>query len=529
MGNYKKPQPRKIEFLSDEQLLLQQKIEDAVLGQIILSSESIYLIGGDLSESLFNNEQNKLIAKAIIQLFSANKKIDLLTVVSQLKANNDLEEAGGVSKVSGLTSGVGSGQNIEVHLKLLQQDYLARYIISVCEETKARIVDNEEDVFDIYDSIQKQLEDAMKTIIRTKVSTVGEIHEEVLRDSILIGENGAASGVPTGLSLLDASTNGFQPSDLIILAGRPSMGKTAAAISMIMYPAIEQNKPVGIFSLEMSKEQLTGRIQAALSRLNVGKIINKQLTGAEILILDEKCKDLKTAPIYIDDSAAISIPQLKVKARQLVREHGVEMIIVDYLQLMKSGLRHQNREQEIAEISRGLKIIAKDLNIPIIALSQLSRNVEQRGGDKKPQLSDLRESGQIEQDADMIMFCYRPEYYGFTDYELMDNVVDSEGLFLLLIAKHRNGSLGDIPLRFVKELAHVTNHPQFMPYNMSNQQRASVNNETPSGNLTTLEVNGEENFGSFLKSSSMRPNDEFDTSREIDFTTPDLNDPANLF
>jgi len=235
------------------------------------------------------------------------------------------------------------------------------------------------------------------------------------------------------------------------------MGKTAWAVSMIMNPAIQDKRAVAIFSLEMSKEQLVSRMQSNLSEINVSKIVKKQLNMDEIKAIQRNCTPLDNAPIYIDDTPNISLIELKSKARKLVKENKVELIVIDYLQLMRSGRNINSREQEIAEISRGLKGLAKELDIPVIALSQLSRNVEGRG-DKKPMLSDLRESGQIEQDADMVIFCYRPEYYGIQQYEVGSETFPSNGLFMLLVSKHRNGELGEIPLRFIHEQTKLTNH-----------------------------------------------------------------------
>ena len=271
--------------------------------------------------------------------------------------------------------------------------------------------------------------------------------------------------------MLDNLTNGWQKSDLIIIAGRPAMGKTSISVIFAMNPAIYHNIPVAFFSLEMSSEQVVSRMQSILSEYNVSRLVKKQLKGYELPDFESRTKQLEKAPIYIDDTPSLSIFELKSKARQLVREKGVKMLVVDYLQLMQSnGGRNQSREQEIGEISRGLKAIAKELNVPVIALSQLSRGVETRGGEKKPQLSDLRESGQIEQDADMVMFCYRPEYYEMNDYEIGGQVYDTRGLFLLLVAKHRNGSLGDVPLKFIHENTNIVNHPNFLPESETLQQ-----------------------------------------------------------
>jgi replicative DNA helicase len=491
------------DFFSEKQLEAQRKVEQIVLGQILIDKEAIYRVGGDFTESLFNEPSHKLIARAIVSMYSSNERIDLLTLTNKIKTNGDLETVGGISKISELTNQVSSTQNLDEHVRILQQHYLARYLIEVSESTKFKVIEGMEDVFDVRENTQLQLEQALKTIIKNKINSVAEIHSELLRESILMTNTSATSGVPSGLKLVDAVTNGWQKSDLIILAGRPAMGKTACAISMVMSPAIDHQIPVGIFSLEMSKEQLVGRMQSILSKINVSKIVKKQLSGAEILALDNACKPLETAPIYIDDTAGISLSELKQKARVLVRDHGVKMIVIDYLQLMRSGIKTPSREQEIGEISRGLKVIAKELNVPVIALSQLSRQVENRP-DKKPQLSDLRESGQIEQDADMVIFTYRPEYYEIFDYEINNSVYQTQGLFLLLISKHRNGSLGDIPLKFIHENTHITNHELFMPQNEEKNSYSESSEE---------------------KSNSLAPNTSFDWGN--DFSNKE--DIPNLF
>jgi replicative DNA helicase len=266
------------------------------------------------------------------------------------------------------------------------------------------------------------------------------------------------------------------------------MGKTAFSISILIEPVIKQKIPVAFFSLEMAKEQVVGRIQSIMSKINVSKIIKKQLDFDELNIIVHKCDELKDAPLFIDDTPNISIMELKTKARKMVRENGVKMIVVDYLQLMRSGMKLMSREQEVAEISKGLKALAKELNIPVIALSQLSRNVEQRGGSKMPMLSDLRDSGQIEQDADMVLFCYRPEYYGQTEYDWGGTTLDTENLFMLLVSKHRNGVLGELPLTFLGEYTLVTNHTlnsalySQESYNSSTTPLIENNNSTPTLN-----------------------------------------------
>ena len=428
-------------------------IEEIVLGTIIIDKDIIHSCIQDFSESLFFSVNNKQIANAIISLYQKSIGIDLLTLVQEVrKTNNQFE----LTYITQLTSRVASTTNFEFHFKILQEDALKRLLIEVCGNGLRKTFENTEDIFKLFSETQLNLDNAIKNVVSYEVAKVGQVHNEILKVSYNCLNEGIKSGVETGLEMLDNVTNGWQKSDLIILAGRPSMGKTACAISMIMHPALEKNIPIGIFSLEMSTEQLVSRMQSYLSAVNVGRIVKKQLNLEEIHAVERNAYKLNDAPIYIDDTAALSLMALKGKARKLVNEHGVQLIVVDYLQLMRSGLNTNSRENEIAEISRGLKGIAKELNIPVIALSQLSRAVEGRS-DKKPQLSDLRESGQIEQDADMVAFCYRPEYYKIDSYEVGGSEFQTEGLFMLLIEKHRNGELGEIPLKFVHAQAKVTN------------------------------------------------------------------------
>lgn len=445
-------------FSSDKIIPNESELEKAVLGAIIIESHTIDKIMGEFNNTLFYDKPNKLICNAILQLYAENKPIDVLTIIYKLKETNDLEEVGGAFYISQLTGRVGSTANLEYHIRILQQEALRRNVITVCTNGSSKAFDNTEDIFDLYNSLQSNLDNALKQVISYEVEKIGGVHLKIIEQSYEIARTGKKSGIISGLKMLDRVTNGWQKSDLIILAGRPSMGKTAAAVSMIMNPALKENIPVVIFSLEMSSEQLVSRMQSNLSEVNVSKIVKKQLDSSEISHIFNSCQALETAPIYIDDTPNISLLELKSKCRKLVKENGVQLVVIDYLQLMRSGYNIQNREQEIAEISRGLKAIAKELNIPVIALSQLSRSVESRGGDKKPMLSDLRESGQIEQDADMVMFCYRPEYYGNEQYDLDGETFDAKGLFLLLIAKHRNGELGEIPLKFLHEQTKLVNH-----------------------------------------------------------------------
>jgi replicative DNA helicase len=458
-----------------------------------------------MNENLFFNLRCREICKSILQLYKNNDPIDILTITQKLRSIEKLEEVT-FSFVSQLTSKVASTANFDAHFKILQEYALRRQLIQACSKGVRHSYDETQDVFDLVSEVQNDVDSALKNVITYQISNVGDIHQEILKKSIELVDSDARSGVPTGLRLLDNVTNGWQESDLIILAGRPSMGKTAAAISMAIFPAITQNIGIGIFSLEMSKSQLTSRMQSIISGVNVGRIVKKQLTIDEIIQIDTRARDLNTAPLFIDDTPNISIQEFKGKARKMVREMGCKLIIVDYLQLMRSGMKTNSREHEIAEISRSLKAVAKELNVPVMALSQLSRAVESRGGDKKPLLSDLRESGQIEQDADMVCFCYRPEYYNIDNYEVGNENFNTHGLFLLIVAKHRNGELGEIPLRFLHEQTKLVNYEysnfeHFEPINFFEKSK-EVNVEQTEKSSTFVQEAQIENEGNSLSKLS---------------------------
>jgi len=458
MSNYKKKK-EELPVNYDGQLAPQEiELEESVLGTILLEGGILNKYISEFTPNLFYLEKNKHIAEVISELYVEQTGVDMLTVIQKLKKNGTLEKVGGAFYVTTLTTRVASSAHFEYHLRILQQEALKRNIIQVCSAGVRKAFDTQEDIFDVFQELQTGIDGALKAVMHYEVKKVKEIHNQIIAESLDISSKGTKSGVPTGLRMIDNLTNGWQKSDLIVIAGRPSMGKTAAAVSMCLYPSIVMGIPVAIFSLEMSNQQLVSRMQSHISGVNVSKIVKKQLLVSEIEEITLTCIDLNTAPIYIDDTPNISLLELKGKSRKLVKDNEVKMIVVDYLQLMKSGLNISNREQEIAEISRGLKGLAKELNIPVIALSQLSRGVESRN-DKKPMLSDLRESGQIEQDADMVLFCFRPEYYGIEQYEVGSETFDTKGLFMFLIAKHRNGELGEVPLKFIHEQTKLINHP----------------------------------------------------------------------
>ena len=463
-------------------------LEEIVLGSILLDKYAIDKIISEFTPNLFFSFKNKDIATSIISLYKQSQPIDLVTLCKELKKIEKLEKIGGASYLSQLTTKVSSASNIEYHVKILQEEALKRSLITIGTKAINKSLDPTEDVFDVFNETQGELDNALKNVVNYEIKSAGEIHDDILRKSFAMLDTKQKSGVATGLNALDNVTNGWQESDLIIIAGRPAMGKTAVAISMLMHPSLELNNAVAIFSLEMSNEQLVSRMQSLLSGINVSKIVKKQLTNNEITQISSKAGGLNKSKIFVDDTPNISLLDLKGKARKLKKEHDIKLLVIDYLQLMRSGLKISNREQEIAEISRGLKGLAKELNIPVIALSQLSRSVESRS-DKKPMLQDLRESGQIEQDADMVLFCYRPEYYHIDQYEVDGRTFEAHGLFMLIIAKHRNGELGEIPLRFIHEQTKITNH------SISNDFTPSIDFEN--------------------RITSIRPNEEFALDKQI--------------
>lgn len=413
MKNYKKSNniANNAVFLSlpDNKIPEAPDLERSVLGAVLLEKECLEAISTFFSSDLFFDSRNIIVADAISHFYAKNTPIDLLVIKKYLQDTKRLHELGGsegehggVKYLLSLLSGANShAANIEYHARILHQELLKRTIIKICGKAASMAYDDSNDIFELIASTQNDLDGLMKGTSNTEVQIAGKIHDFTITESLRILKDGVKSGVAIDLTMVDNLFNGFQKSDFIIMAGRPAMGKSIFANAAALNPALT-GKPTAIFSLEMSKEQIIARMQSALSGVNVGRIVKKQLTRAEIDTISTKCVALETAPLYIDDTAAISLIELKTKARKLVRENGVELIVIDYIQLMKSGLNLQVREQEISEISRGLKGLAKELNIPIIGLSQLSRQVEQREG-KKPQLSDLRESGCLS--GDTMIYC----------------------------------------------------------------------------------------------------------------------------
>ena len=433
------------------------ELEEAVLGALMLESDTVTIVQEYITEQSFYKEEHRIIYKAINQLSIDNKPIDIFTVTEHLKANRCLTKVGGAAYLAQLTQKIGAAANVEFHARIIAQKHVQRELISSAIEIQRRSYDSSTDVTDLIGFAETSILRVTEGHIKRSVQDAQSILDKAIKQIEEAGKNDSLySGVCTGFSDLDAVTLGWQPSDLIIVAARPSMGKTAFVLSMARNMAIDYQSPVAFFSLEMSATQLMTRLIVAETGLDSKLVRSGKLSPADWNHLAVASKPLAHAKLYIDDTPALSIFEFRSKARRLHLHQGIKIIIVDYLQLMTAGNMggNGNREQEVAFISRTLKAIAKELNVPIIALSQLSRNTESRGGTKRPQLSDLRESGAIEQDADVVAFIHRPEYYGFTETE---DHKSTNGIAEIILAKHRNGEVTDVKMQFIKEQARFTN------------------------------------------------------------------------
>ncbi|TAG13770.1 MAG: replicative DNA helicase [Sphingobacteriia bacterium] len=426
-----------------------KELEEAVLGAIMLEKSAFDTVSEIIKPECFYVDAHKYIYEAMQSLQNKSVPIDILTVVEELKMQEKLDMVGGPYFVTKLTNSVVSTANIDAHARIVLQKFIQRELIRISGEVIGDAYEDSTDVFDLLDSSETKMFEITNNYLKKNFEDIGNVLVEAINKiDELRTKTDEISGVPSGFTSLDRVTYGWQPTDLIILAARPSVGKTAFALNLARNAALHPTKPVavGFFSLEMSAAQLVQRILSAESEIKMEKISRGKLEDYEYQQLHSKgIKKLERAPIYIDDTAALNIFEFRAKARRLVNKHRVGVIIIDYLQLMSGNSdRGSNREQEISNISRNLKALAKELKVPIIALSQLSRAVETRKESKMPQLSDLRESGAIEQDADMVMFIYRPEYYEVMNNEMGES---TSGETHIRIAKHRNGSLETIKLR----------------------------------------------------------------------------------
>jgi replicative DNA helicase len=428
------------------------ELEKAVLGALLIQNDAVFSIISVLKPESFYEPAHQEIYRSIINLATNHKPVDIITVAHELKSRDQLDIIGGEVYLADLTNRVATASHLEFHARLVHQKYIQRELIKSAAEIQRRSYDDSEDVEELINFAESEIFNLSEGNINKETVQINIVLDKALNAIEEASKNkNKLLGVPSGFSKIDRTTAGWQPSDLIIIAARPSMGKTAFVLSMARNMAVDHERPVAIFSLEMSSMQLVTRLISAESEIKGEKIKIGDLKEFEWQQLESKVKSLETAPIFIDDTPAISVFELRAKCRRLVRNHNIQAIIIDYLQLMTTGTDMKgNREQEVSTISRSLKAIAKELNLPVIALSQLNRSVESRSGDKKPQLSDLRESGAIEQDADMVLFIHRPEYYGITN--------DSDGKSLInlaeiIIAKHRNGATDSCWLKFRKEFA----------------------------------------------------------------------------
>lgn len=434
-------------------------MEEAVLGAIMLEKEAVITIMDILKPASFYREAHQKIFKAVLDLNTKEYPVDLYTVTEELRSHNELDSVGGPVYLTQLTSKVVSAANVDYHARIVAQKYIQRELIRVSTEIQNRSFDDSIDVTELLDFSENELFQIAEGNIKREVAPINMVIKEAIREIEEAGKReDALVGIPSGFTKLDRLTSGWQKADLVIIAARPSMGKTAFALSMARNMAVEHNKSVAVFSCEMSSIQLVNRLIIAETDIPGEKIKNGRLNEEEWKQLDTRIKKLVQAPIYIDDTPAISIFELRAKCRRLMAQRKLDIVIVDYLQLMSGPENAGSREQEVSNISRSLKSIAKELNVPILALSQLNRSVEMRGGTKRPLLSDLRESGAIEQDADMVVFIHRQEKFGIPTFE---DGSSTRGIAEIILAKNRNGPVDDVRLRFREERAQFVDIDDF--------------------------------------------------------------------
>jgi len=481
-------------------------LEEVVLGAMMIDKKGVDEVIDILHPDVFYKEAHKYIYEAVFKLFENSEPVDLLTVSSQLKKDGRLEGVGGDFYLIKLTQKVASSAHIEFHARIILQKFIQRSLIKISNEIIEEAYDDATDVFDLLDTAESKLYDVTQGNLKRSAETAQNLVIQAKKKIEEISGKEGLSGIPSGFDKLDKLTSGWQPSDLIIVAARPGMGKTALTLSMARNIAVNSGFGVAFFSLEMSSVQLITRLISSETGLSSEKLRTGKLEKHEWEQLNVKVKALESAPLFIDDTPSLSIFDLRAKARRLASQHGIKMIIIDYLQLMTAGGSQKggNREQEISTISRNLKALAKELNVPVIALSQLSRAVETRGGSKRPVLSDLRESGAIEQDADIVSFIYRPEYYKIDEWDDEErSPTAGQGEFI--VAKHRNGGLENIRLKFVGHLGKFDNLDDFdSPFEFQSKMNADEDNPFVTKNLP----NANEAFGSSMNNDS--PQDDND-------------------
>jgi len=467
-------------------------LEEAVLGAVLIDREALTEIVDTLKTEHFYKDAHQNIYATILELFEEDEPIDIVTVTQALRTKNELADVGGAYYLSYLSNRVASSANAKHYAHIVVQKALSRELITRNSSIIKEAYEDATDVFELLDKAEQELYDISKNNIGKDYESMEDLTVKAIKQIEELLQRGEEfTGVPSGFMALDRVTSGWQASDLIIVAARPSMGKTAFTLNMARNAAII-GKPVVVFSLEMSSTQLAMRLISSEAELSQDEIKKGDLRPDQIQQIITKSEILKEAPIYIDDTPAINIFQLRAKCRRLKRKHDISLIVIDYLQLMSGsgGKGNTNREQEISRISRSLKTLAKELDIPVIALSQLSREVERRA-DKRPMLSDLRESGAIEQDADMVVFLYRPEYYGL-DVDEQGN--STKGISEIIVAKHRNGAVGTVKLKFINKYAKFTDLDGLSgiapmgdnSITVQSRMNTGMEDDSPSGNLRPL-------------------------------------------
>ena len=463
-------------------------VEKAVLGALMIDKDAYSVVCEILYPESFYEPRNQKVYAAIRDLAMAEKPVDIVTVTDQLSKSGTLEDVGGPVYIAELSGRVASSANVEYHAHIIAQKFLARQLIQYASDLETKAFDETIDI----DELMQHAEGALFELSQKNMKKDYTQIDPVVTQAVKVIQEAARNkdgmtGIPSGYHGLDDKTSGWQESDLVIIAGRPAMGKTAFALSMAKNIACDYQVPIAFFSLEMSNQQLVNRLLSNVCEIEGKKILNGQLQHDEWERLDKRINKLLGAPLYVDDTPGLSVFELRTKARRLVREHDVKIIMIDYLQLMNAnGMRFSSRQEEVSTISRSLKGLAKELNIPIIALSQLNRGVESREGleGKRPQLSDLRESGAIEQDADMVLFVHRPEYYHIY---MDDNGRDLHGMAQIIIAKHRKGATGDVLLNFRGEFTRFEN-PDDSSLSRSKKSDSG-------GEIIGSKINGEQDGG----------------------------------
>jgi replicative DNA helicase len=437
------------EFINDKMLPQSLEAEQAVLAAMFNDRDAILEVIPILKETDFYRHDHGVLFATMRKMNELNVPVDLVTITAQLDKDGNLEKAGGIAYVAQIANSLGSAANVTHYANIVKEKAVLRDLISIASNISNRSYDDTEETEKILDDAERMVLEISQKRSRSGLTPIADVIDESLSHlEMLAQKKEGLTGLTSGFSDLDRMTSGWQKSDFIILAARPAMGKTALALNMAQNAAMETKQPVAIFSLEMSKEQLVNRMIASQAEIDQQTLRNGRIFGNDWINLVNAIAPLGEAPVYIDDTPAISVREVRAKARRLKTEQGLSLIIIDYLQLMGSTGRIESRQQEVSQISRSLKALARELDIPIIALSQLSRSVEQ-GQEKKPSLSHLRESGSLEQDADIVMFIYRDEYYNENS--------DKKGQAEIIIAKHRNGATGSVELCFRKEFTKFSN------------------------------------------------------------------------